>query len=522
MSARLRLADLLAGLSVACDLGFGLPPEEAMRSCLVGTALARRMGLDEGEVSDTFYTSLLLHVGCTGFAHETAALFGNEQAVLGAVARTDVADPREIVKKVVPAAARGLGPVASARMTGHAIFRGAAFGRAFDTGSCEVASSMARRIGLSDGVQRALYETAEWWKGGSAPQGLRGEDIALPARIARVAADAVALADVVDAELVVEGVRKRAGSTLDPSVAEALEANAGELLAESDTGDPRERLLEAEPEPVAERDAAELREVAAAFGDLADLKVPLTHGHSAEMARLATDAARRLRLDTGTVDRLEIAALLHDIGRSAISNVVWEKPGALTRTEWEQVRMHPYHSERILATSSSLEPMAPIVGRHRERLDGSGYHRGCRSREIPPAVRVLAAADEFQAMTQERSYRSAVTPEQAAEELSQQARAGLLDSESVAAVLDVAGQTRSRKRRSDLRPAGLSERKVEVVRLVAEGCSNPEVARRLVISRRTAEHHVQHIYTKLGVASRPAVALFAMEHDLISDPPGPS
>jgi HD-GYP domain-containing protein (c-di-GMP phosphodiesterase class II) len=189
-------------------------------------------------------------------------------------------------------------------MAGYTVTRGAAFAKAFDTGSCEAASTTARRIGLGEGVQQALYETAEWWKGGSAPAGLRGEEIALPARIARGRRRG-ALCDTSDTDVVAEAVRRRAGGTLDPSVAKALAANADELLAEASVGDPRERVLEVEPEPVAEREPSELREVAAAFGDLADLKVPFIHGHSAEVARLATEAAQRLRLDAATVGFLE-------------------------------------------------------------------------------------------------------------------------------------------------------------------------------------------------------------------------
>jgi HD-GYP domain-containing protein (c-di-GMP phosphodiesterase class II) len=209
-----------------------------------------------------------------------------------------------------------------------------------------------------------------------------------------------------------------------------------------------------------------------------------------------------------------VAALLHDIGRLAVTNAIWEKPTSLTAAEWEQVRMHPYHSERILVASRALEPVALIAGMHHERLNGSGYHRGCAARDQPTAVRILAAADAFQAMTQDRPHRARLTPEQAAKELRREARAGTLDADCVAAVLEAAGQARPGRRR-DLRPAGLSEREIEVLRLVAAGCSNPEVAKRLVISRRTAEHHVQHIYAKLGVSSRAAVALFALEHDLI-------
>jgi HD-GYP domain-containing protein (c-di-GMP phosphodiesterase class II) len=513
MATRLRLADLLAGLSIVADLGFGLPPESAMRSCIVGTGLARKSGMSEAEVADTFYATLLLHVGCGTFAHETSTLFGDDRAVLARVARTNVADPRDMIRKVVPEATRGRGPLATARTAGYIVAKGAVFGRRFDTASCEAASNTARRIGLGESVQRALYEIPEWWRGGNAPLGIEGEQIVKSARIACVAADAVAYDDIHGREAAVAALRAKAGGILDPAIVETFAASSDELLAEARVGDPRELMLALEPEPVLERAETDLPEVAAAFGDLVDVRMPFTHGHSAEVARLATNAGERLRLDAATLRRLEVAARLHDLGRAAVSNAIWEKPGRLTGAEWEQVRMHAYHSERILATSRALEPMAAIAGMHHERLDGSGYHRGARARDVPAAARVLAAADAFQAMTQERAHRPAFSREQAAAQLVADARDGRLDADVVGAVLDVAGQRRGR--RSDLRPGGLSEREIEVVRLVAVGYSNPEIARRLVISRRTAEHHVQNVYAKLGVASRPAVALFALEHDIV-------
>src|SRR5918997_5391417 len=108
MPGRLRLADLLGGLSMAADLGFGLPPEESMRSCLVSTALARRLGASERVVSDTFYTSLLLHVGCIALAHETAKLFPDDRLLMGAVARTNLADPADWVGTLVADVTRTL------------------------------------------------------------------------------------------------------------------------------------------------------------------------------------------------------------------------------------------------------------------------------------------------------------------------------------------------------------------------------------------------------------------------------
>lgn len=158
--------------------------------------------------------------------------------------------------------------------------------------------------------------------------------------------------------------------------------------------------------------------------------------------------------------------------------------------------------------------MARLAGMHHERLDGSGYHRGSPARDLSTGVRVLAAADAFQAMTEARPHRPALSAAQAAEEVQREALAGRLDADAAAAVVDAAGQARKSRLR-DRRPCGLSAREIEVLRLVAMGCSNPQIATRLHISRRTAEHHVQHVYTKIGVSSRAAVALFALEHDLI-------
>jgi HD-GYP domain-containing protein (c-di-GMP phosphodiesterase class II) len=510
MPRAVRLADLLAGLSIASDLGFGLPPETAMRACLAGTRLARACGLPEPDVRDSFFASLLLHVGCPGFSHETAILFGNELALTRAVARINLADPADFETTLIPEATRGLPPAARRRLTERIRQADPEFGARYDTASCEIGSSVARRIGLGSSVERALYEVGEWWNGGGAPQGLREEAISIGARIAHVAADAVVLDDLGGADLAVAGLRTRAGTVLDPGLVEGFATRSTEILDR--TGDPRECLLEEEPWPGEERDRADLPALAAVFGDVADLKFPALHGHSSGVAALAVEAARRLRLDDRTCADLEVAAHLHDLGRLAVTNAIWEKPGPLTSAEWEQVRMHPYHSERILATSSTLERLAPLVGMHHERIDGSGYHRGAASREQPVAVRVLAAADAFHAMTQDRPHRARLGDERAADELARDAGAGRLDGECVAAVLEVAGQARPRT--LDLRPAGLTDREIDVLRLVAYGFSNPDIARKLVISRRTAEHHVQHIYAKVGVSSRPALALFAMEHDL--------
>lgn len=184
MGGRVRLADLLAGLSVAADLGMGLRPEESMRSCVIGTGLARRLGLDEREVGHVLYTTLLFHLGCTAYAHERAGAFGDEIALNATSARTNFLDPRDLFKTMLPGIAQGLGPAQRARVTTYMVVRGNRFGRRAMIATCEVGRRMARRLGLPDPVQQALYEVFEYWNGKGTPRGLKDEESALCARIA--------------------------------------------------------------------------------------------------------------------------------------------------------------------------------------------------------------------------------------------------------------------------------------------------------------------------------------------------
>jgi HD-GYP domain-containing protein (c-di-GMP phosphodiesterase class II) len=189
---------------------------------------------------------------------------------------------------------------------------------------------------------------------------------------------------------------------------------------------------------------------------------------------------------------------------------VWEKRGSLTIAESEQVRLHAYHTERILSRSPTLAPLGRLAGMHHERTDGSGYHRGAPASLQPKASRILAAADVYQALTEERPHRAALSAEQAARVL--EAQPGL-DREAVVAVLEAAGQRKQRGRTAW--PAGLSDREVEVLRLLARGISERRIGEILFISASTVHTHVNHIYEKAAVTTRASVALFAMEHGLL-------
>jgi HD-GYP domain-containing protein (c-di-GMP phosphodiesterase class II) len=512
VSQELRLADLLAALSLTTDLAMGQPPEKAIRATVVATEVARHMGTPETAVADVYYTTLLKHLGCTATSHEEAQLFWPDDLGARPIAeRTDVARPREMIA-LMRATGRGAG-LARPRYLARAIVSGKEANASILRAVCEVAAQMAERLGLGETVGPALYESLERWDGKGEPRRLRGENIALPARIAEPATQAVIFYRLGGTDAALAMVERRSGGWFDPTIAEAFRAVGPKVLERLDQEDPWTAVLEAEPHPVRKIPSARLETVAEAFADMVDLKTPFTLGHSSGVADLATAAAERIGMAEPPAIRL--AGLLHDLGRTAVGAGVWEKPGPLSTTEWEQVRLHPYQTERILARSRALEPLARIAGMHHERQDGSGYHRGASAGELPAEARVLAVADAYQAMTQDRAHRPARRPEEAAEIVTAEAREGRFDPEAARALLEAAGQRPARVRTAW--PAGLSEREVEVLRLVTRGLSNRGIAGALVISQRTAEHHVQHIYGKIGASTRAGAAMFAMQHGLLRD-----
>lgn len=512
--ADLRLADLLASLSQATDLGMGQPPDTAVRTCLLATGLARRMSLAESAVSDIYYTALLQHIGCTAYAHETAALLGGDDILIrGAGSTVDFGNPKEAFPFLLTVVGKGAPAVTRARAVTNALRMGSSFDEALARSNCEAALNIAARLGLGAGVQEGLLHIYERWDGRGQPRKLAGDNLSLPARFVHLASQTEIFHRLGGSDLVIATVRQRAGGWLDPALVALFQRDGPELLAEIDNVDVALAVLEAEPVPRHSIDESAIDTICRAFADMTDLKSPYFSGHSPGVARLAEEAAHRLGLSAGAVAKLRRAALLHDLGRVGVANGIWDRPGPLTSTEWEQVRLHSYHSERILTRTPALASLALLAGMHHERLDGTGYHRQTKVDAIPIEARLLAASDVYQAMTQRRPHRLPLTPDAAAVELQDEANRGRLDPDAVSAVLAAAGHHVSRARASW--PAGLTSREVDVLRLAAQGMSKREISTRLSISPKTVDHHIQHIYTKIGVSTRAGAAIFAMQHDLI-------
>jgi HD-GYP domain-containing protein (c-di-GMP phosphodiesterase class II) len=508
-----RLAELTIALSLATDLGTGQPMEQGLRTCWLSLATAEALGLDATTRSCVYYVALLRFVGCTSDASETAVLAGGDDVAFNAaMGPMLMAQPGEGMRYFVRHLAeelplhRRVGRVVRA-MTDPGMERRSL------SGHCEVGARLATRLGMVDSVCQSLAHAYERWDGKGHPAGLAGEEVPVAVRIVAAARDAEMWARQAGWPAAAQVLTHRRGHGYDPAVVDALVADGEHWLAELGD-DPCARILDAEPAPVRTIDADELDRAIAAVADFTDLKSPFLRGHSPGVAGLAAAAARAAGLSEAGAAMLGRAALVHDVGRVGIPSGIWDHPGPLSAEQWERVRLHPYLSERVLHRCKVLAPFADIAARHHERADGSGYHRGASGDQLALGARLLAAADAYHAMTEDRPHRPARTPADAASQLLDQLDAGRFARVEVDAVLDAAGQ--ESRPVITARPAGLTEREVDVLRLIARGHANKQVAATLGISPKTVGHHIEHIYTKTAVTTRAGATLFAMENGLLS------
>jgi HD-GYP domain-containing protein (c-di-GMP phosphodiesterase class II) len=517
-TASLRLAEPVAALSLATDLGMGQPMESVLLSAVLGVRLASLFGVSDSELSEVYYVALLRFVGCNADAHVAAETFGDELVAREHFAQADFGRPTSVLATLM----RHLGadqPPARRVLTLLTAF--ANMPRLYGTAlaHCEVGQLLADRLGFERGIHEALYQIFERWDGKGMPKRLRGEGIAFSARVVPLAQDAVVYHRLGGPAAAVAMVRQRAGGAYDPALAERFCLNASQLMAGFGVDSAWDAALATEPGVQRRISDAQLDTTLRAMADFVDLKSTSTLGHSSGVAELAEAAARRYPLPASDIIDVRRAALVHDLGRTGVSAAVWEKRGPLAEGDWERVRLHPYLTERILARCPSLIAVGRLAGLHHERLDGSGYFRAATSTQLSPAARLLAAADVYHALTEPRPHRPARSPEQAAQVLREYSANRRLDPTAVDAVLFAAGHQSSEGSRRREYPGGLTAREVDVLRLVARGRSDRQIGAQLVVSERTAHHHVEHIYDKLGVSTRAAAAFFAMQHDLVSVEP---
>jgi HD-GYP domain-containing protein (c-di-GMP phosphodiesterase class II) len=513
--AGFRLTELVAAVSLATDLGTGQPMEHALRTCLLSMAVADELGLDAGTSSDVYYVALLRFLGCTADAPETARLAGGDNvAFLAAMAPAVMGSTGEAARALVRSLGRGRPVWHRVRLVAGALSDPEGAARSLSA-HCEVGARLAARLGLSHGVIDALSHAYERWDGRGVPAGLAGEAIPMAVRVVVATRDAVLWQRLAGADVALEVLTSRSGRAYDPAVVAAVAAVG---IPAANGRSVWDSVLAAEPPPVRRIEPEALDRALATVGDFADLRSVWTRGRSSRLAGLAQAAGREAGVPASDVALLHRAGMVADIGAVGVPVAVWEQCGTLGPQVNEQVRLHPYLSERVLSRCDGLQPLAALAGSHHERLDGSGYHRGSTGAQLPYLARLLAAADMWVALREVLPHRPALAPGQACEALWDEVRAGRLEGGAVEAVVSIAGGNGDARRRGRLpHPGGLSDREVEVLRLIASGLRNREVAAQLFISPKTVGHHIEHIYDKIGVRTRPGAVLFAMEHNLLRE-----
>jgi HD-GYP domain-containing protein (c-di-GMP phosphodiesterase class II) len=439
--ADIALSRVIGALSYALDVTGGQPPGHGLRSCLIGMRLAEEIGLDAGARSDLFYALLLKDAGCSSNASRMAALFCADDTE---VKRTS---KRVDWSRAVPAHIWGLRTVAAGVSLRTAAARVKAVRAEGDVtrsllqARCDRGAEIARMLFLSDETAEAIRALDEHWDGRGQPAGLRGEEIPLLARI-------LCLAQTVEIFHADGGVRaawavarRRRGRWFDPALVDAFGAMRRDRDFWAALAMPDVSAWEP-PEQVLAVDESRLDRIAEAFARVIDAKSPYTARHSERVADLAVGTAVMLGFRAIGLRDLRRAALLHDIGKLAVSNRILDKPAKLTEEEFAKVREHPLYSLRILERAPCFSSIAWIAAAHHERLDGSGYPFGLDAGKLTTPMRVLAVADVYEALTAERPYREALAHPSAMEILGREA----LDAEAVAALEAFVARSAARAR----------------------------------------------------------------------------
>ncbi|MGH3470475.1 MAG: HD domain-containing phosphohydrolase, partial [Nocardioidaceae bacterium] len=344
------------------------------------------------------------------------------------------------------------------------------------------------------------------------PSTLAGSQLSLAARISHVAEACEVFERTAGVSAAVDVVRSRTGTHFDPEIAKTAATHPEELF-DGINDDTLEEIVAAEPIERTTLTDDELDHALEAIGDFCDLRCSFFAGHARGTAILVARAAELLRMPTAEARLAYRAALVHEVGRFGVDASLWTRPGPLSASQREHMRMHVYFVERIFDRPEPLRRIGLLAATHHERMDGSGYHRGLGAATLSAQARLLAAAHVYHSMMEPRPYRQALTESNARYQLKAEAAQGRLDPLSVDAVLTAAGHRTSRARTEG--PMGLTARESEVLGLIAQGLPNKAIAKRLAITPKTVSNHVEHVYAKLGVTNRVGATMAAMHHGLV-------
>jgi HD-GYP domain-containing protein (c-di-GMP phosphodiesterase class II) len=471
------VSDALLILAFMGDLSMGQPVDHSKRVAWLARRMANELGLEQRLCAETGQIALLRWTGCTANATEVANLMSDD--VQGRRAML-AARPGDIKLLIAPSL----------------LARRADELRAIH---CEVSVIIAGTLGLSPAVVAAADCLFETWDGKGRPLGLSGDEIPLPVFLVLLAGDLEIFHREYGLPAALALLRQRADASYPQHLADLAGKMAATWLQD----------LEQHTEYGDQADGESPMVDFSLVADAIDLKLPWLTGHSRAVARLSGAIAARLDMPPAMQARIRRAALLHGLGRVAIPNAIWNRPGPFTIADWERVRLNPYWTARAATQIKSLEQEAEIASSTYERLDGSGYFRAARHAATSMEQRILPVASSLLALQAERPWRPALSSNAAIDHLQHQAALSRFDQRVINALDGVQADAGTSTPATQPTAAVLSPRELEVLRCIAHGDSNKAAARKLGLSPSTIRTHVENTFRKLECNSRAAATLKA-------------
>lgn len=418
MPNSLKLSQLIGALSYALDMTEGQPPGHCVRCCWIGMHIGRELMLPETQLRELYYTLLLKDLGCSSNAARICELYlADDLGFKRDFKLVDGSLPK-VLNFVIGHTGLGSGLAERFRAMFNIFRDGDEIAQELIQTRCTRGADIARRLRFSEAVAQGIHCLDEHWDGSGRPGHLIGDAIPVYAQIALLSqvVDVFQICGGGDAAL--EEVTARAGTWFDPELVSAFRSVAQHHTFWAMLRDPEIDQAVFDLEPARAEVALDedyLDEIAVAFGEVVDAKSPYTSGHSARVALYTDMVADAMGLPDDRRRWLKRAAMLHDVGKLGVSNLILDKPGKLDGDEWQAVQMHAAYTEQILSRIPAFAELARISGAHHERLDGTGYPRGLTADLISLETRIITTADIFDAITAERPYRGAIAVPRALE-----------------------------------------------------------------------------------------------------------
>jgi HD-GYP domain-containing protein (c-di-GMP phosphodiesterase class II) len=415
-AVHIKLSEVISALSYALDITEGQPKGHAARSCMLGMRLAKELKLGAVESSALFYALLLKDLGCSSNAGRMCYLFGSDDRAIKRDFKTsDTSTLAGTIDYVARSVAEHGSLIDKAKHFARVAMAGSKEANALIDLRCERGAKIARELEFPELTAKAILSLDEHWDGHGHPDGLKGEQIPLLARILNISQTIEVFLREYGLPAACEMVAQRSGTWFDPELATLfLKVKDDSAFWNSfNNSSPSDAAAAFEPQDATlTADAALLDRIAEGFSQVIDAKSPWTYRHSEGVARIAAGIAEVMDFSSDEVRYIRRAALVHDVGKLGISNLILDKPGKLTPEEITEMRKHPAYTHQILSQVEGFKDLAELAAAHHEQLDGHGYHRGLDASQLSTPARILAVADIYEALTAKRPYRQDLTTEE--------------------------------------------------------------------------------------------------------------